>query len=178
MQKSMSFENNYPEISNSELWKIFTEKAGDDSAFITAVEEICKHGADLSKSIIAFFPTFTLHDTIHIAGVCRWMVRTLGDRKNNLTAEEAAVLLIAACCHDVGMSVSEGYEYELKKQLKAHFSGTYMERWGTYFKKYPEDELAYRDTNDLSDQMLRRYIRDNHHNRIEKQLPKDWPDAL
>ena len=178
MQKSMSFENNYPEISNSELWKIFTEKAGDDSAFITAVEEICKHGADLSKSIICFFPTFTLHDTTHIDGVCRWMVRLLGDRKNDLTAEEAAVLLMTACCHDVGMSVSEGYENELKKQLKAHFSGTYMEKWGAHFKKYPEDELAFRDTNELTDQMLRRYIRDNHHNRIEKQLPKDWPDAL
>ena len=64
-------------------------------------------GVTLSRDVIRFFPTFTLHDGTHLAGVCKWMIRLLGDRKAELTAEEAAILLMSACCHDMGMSVSE-----------------------------------------------------------------------
>ena len=52
----------------------------------------------LAKDVIRFFPTFTLHDSTHIAGVCRWMVRLLGDWAAELNAQEAALLIVTACC--------------------------------------------------------------------------------
>ena len=52
----------------------------------------------LAKDVIRFFPTFTLHDSTHIAGVCRWMVRLLGDWAAELNAQDAALLMVTACC--------------------------------------------------------------------------------
>ena len=172
---SMEFREKCPEIAGTDLWKIFEKKAGDDHEFIAAVGEICYDGVLLSKDVIRFFPTFTLHDGTHLAGVCKWMIRLLGDKKDDLTAEEAAMLVMAACCHDIGMSVSDDQRKELEAELA---TGDYTEEWLEYFRKYPGDEVAYHESRTVTEEMLRKYIRENHSRRISEQLPYEWPDVL
>ena len=172
---SMEFREKCPEIAGTDLWKIFEKKAGDDHEFIAAVGEICYDGVILSKDVIRFFPIFTLHDGTHLAGVCKWMIRLLGDKKDDLTVEEAAMLVMAACCHDIGMSVSDGQRKELEAELA---TGDYTEEWLEYFRKYPGDEVAYHESHTVTEEMLRKYIRENHSRRISEQLPHEWPDAL
>ncbi len=172
---SMRFQEKCPEIAGTELWKIFEKKAGDDHEFVAAVGEICYDGVILSKDVIRFFPTFTLHDGTHLAGVCKWMIRLLGDKKDDLTVEEAAMLVMVACCHDIGMSVSDDQRKELEAELA---TGDYTEEWLEYFRKYPGDEVAYYESHTVTEEMLRKYIRENHSRRISEQLTHEWPDAL
>ena len=59
------------------------------------------------KGHYPFFPTFTLHDIVHICNVCDWMHQLLEGRGEELTATDAALLVMSAACHDIGMSVSD-----------------------------------------------------------------------
>lgn len=137
-------------IKNTELWKLFLQKVKSenlDIEFISAVENVCKFGVEISKYIVLFFPNFTLHDIAHITNVCNWMIMLLGDRKNELSARETAMLLMSACCHDVGMSVSK--EQEKKVEEKA----------GSSEKKQRE------------------YVRIHHHERVKEHLThKKWAE--
>ena len=178
----MDFREKCPEIAGTVLWEILKEKAEQDSEFLTAVGGICYQGVTLSKDVIRFFPTFTLHDATHISNVCAWMARLLGEQRRNLTKQESALLLMSACCHDIGMSVS-------KEQEEAALNGrTDTLGWANYFKSHRRDELAFQSAGKaaglpdgegkLTPEILRHYVRANHHNRIAEQLPRAWPDAL
>jgi hypothetical protein len=68
-----SFERNYEQIANTELWHLLlqqSEEQGLGRDFVTAVGTVCAIGLDLSKDIIRFFPRFTCHDGDHSAHVC------------------------------------------------------------------------------------------------------------
>ena len=171
----MAFQEDCPEVANTELWKLIEEKARGDSGLLAAVEKLCRDGVVLSKDVIRFFPTFTLHDGAHIAGVCKWMIRLLGNRKDDLSLNEAIMLVLAACWHDSGMCVSDRQKTQLEKELKAE---PYPEDWTEFFRKYPGDEVEYRETKTVSEAMLRKFVRLNHHSRADEQLPQDWPHAL
>ena len=139
MDSRLDFEKKYEDISNSELWGLLKEKVVEEGLptdFLIAVGKICEKGILLSKDTIRFFPNFTLHDITHMKNVCRWMVNLLGDRKNDLSATEAALLVMAACCHDIGMSVSVEQEEKLKKNPNSA-------NWKKHFMAYPKDELEY-----------------------------------
>ena len=87
------------QYSNTEMWTLFTKKAESEKLsqdFISAVGEVCQHGETLAKTVIAFFPTFTLHDEIHLSNVSDWMLRLLGGCIENLSARDLACLLMAA----------------------------------------------------------------------------------
>lgn len=113
---STDFENKCKDISDTKLWKIFREKCSEEE-FVVAVGNVCKFGIEKSKAIIKFFPNFTLHDITHIKNVCNWMTALLGKRANELAAQDAAMLLMSACCHDIGMSVSAEQEKKLEEKL-------------------------------------------------------------
>lgn len=115
---STGFEKNYKDISGTELWKIFREKCSEEE-FVVAVGKVCEFGIEKSKAIIDFFPNFTLHDITHITNVCNWMTALLGDRANELSAQNAAMLLMSACCHDIGMSVSAEQEKKLEEEYNS-----------------------------------------------------------
>ena len=179
-----NFEVKFPEIAQTELWKIFRKKAnkeGYSAEFVSAVSRICELGLEKSKTIMTFFPTFTLHDNTHIRNVCDWMFWLLGGRKENgkvkkgkakeLTTREAAMLLMSACCHDVGMSVTD----EQKKELLSDFS---TDNWKEYFNNFPQD-YSKRNKEKEQDRIIRNYVRVNHHARIDENLSEeDWSDDL
>lgn len=168
------FEKNHPGIAEQELWKLFLRKAeeqGLDRDFISAVGEVCAIGLNLSKYIVRFFPTFTLHDETHSANVCRWMWVLLGEQRAQLTAHEAALLLMAACCHDIGMAVSPEQEEQMRLRT---YPG-----WDDYFRQNLKDDEEYEETKVISDRMLRNFVRMHHHERIGENLREsDWPDGV
>lgn len=139
------------DIHNTALWKLLKQKAEEErmsDKIVQAVDKVCQEGILKAKDIIRFFPNFTLHDETHICNVCEWMTRLLGNRKNELTACDAAMLLMAASCHDIGMSVSDGQKAELGKTVK---------------KLLKTEEAP-------TEEQLREYVRQHHHERIVKEF--------
>lgn len=165
-------------IRNTELWKLLEQKAKKEKLspeFITGVSKVCARGITLAKDIIRFFPTFTLHDTVHICNVCNWMYRLLEGRAKELTAADAALLVMSAACHDIGMSVSEEQKEEMGAAAKRPSA-----EWENYFYSHADDYEQFQSTGKVADRMLRNFVRLHHHERVGHQLPSvsDWPRAL
>ena len=156
-------------IYQQELWDFFVGQA--EHELVTAVKSVCEQGLQLTKDIIRFFPNFTLHDETHSANVCRWMWRLLGDRAGKLSVNEAALLLMAACCHDIGMAVSPAQEAQLRQR-------TYR-GWDEYFRKDLGDAEEFDRTKTISDRMLRNFVRQRHHERVRENLASlRWSQEL
>lgn len=158
-------------IYQKELWKLFEQKARAEcgDAFVTAVEKVCGDALALANDINRFFPKFTLHDEHHSARVCEWMYALLGEHAEELTALEAALLVMAACCHDIGMSVSVDQE---KKMQNPAYHG-----WKEHFRQNPMDKMEYEAAGKITDDLLHKYVRMHHHERIEEH-DLEWPDIL
>ena len=156
-------------IYQQELWDFFEGQA--EHELVTAVKSVCEQGLQLTKDIIRFFPNFTLHDETHSANVCRWMWRLLGDRAGELSVNEAALLLMAACCHDIGMAVSPAQEAQLRQR-------TYR-GWDEYFRKDLGAAEEFDRTKTISDRMLRNFVRQHHHERVRENLASlRWSQEL
>ena len=110
-------------FQDEKLWTTLKIKAQEEQErcgerensekYLTAVADICQYGVDRAKTIRDTFPFYTLHDEVHICNVMRLMAELLGDKIRLLTRDEAALLVMAACCHDIGMSYTESEKKEL-----------------------------------------------------------------
>lgn len=167
-------------IREQALWVHLEESAKQEdpktyTKYLTEVEEICTFGVNRAKMINITFPMFTLHDETHICNVLRIMAELLGDRLEELTRDETAMLILAACCHDIGMSVSNAERQALVRgdQLRQ-----YLDRHeSAYNKAYAKGG----STPELSDALLRDFLRTIHHERVKELLCKQyphWPKAL
>lgn len=165
-------------IRDTELWNLLERKVEEEKLppeFMVGVSKVCACGITLAKDIIRFFPTFTLHDIVHICNVCDWMYRLLEGRTEVLTAADAALLVMAAACHDIGMSVSEEQKTEMDTAAQRPSA-----EWESYFSSHADDYEQFQSTRRVSDRMLRNFVRLHHHERVGRQLPSgsDWPRAL
>lgn len=165
-------------IRDTELWNFLERKVEEEKLpreFMEGVSIVCACGITLAKDIIRFFPTFTLHDIVHICNVCDWMYRLLEGRAKELTAADAALLVMAAACHDIGMSVSEKQKEEMDTAAQRPSA-----EWESYFSSHADDYEQFQSTKRVSDRMLRNFVRMHHHERVGRQLPSvsDWPRAL
>ncbi|MCH5194110.1 MAG: ATP-binding protein [Oscillospiraceae bacterium] len=167
-------------IKNHEFWQMLESKANDEDpittlVFVEAVWQVCQYGIDLSKTIRDTFQTYTLHDEIHICNVMTIMLQLIGNLKNNLTRDECALLIMAACCHDIGMSVTD----EEKTYLR-----NCPDCMQTYLEEHPNDySIAYEhglhEKANITNEILQHYIRANHHRRVYEQLQNAiWPEIL
>ena len=163
-------------FENTKLWELFTEKTANDTDFQVAVKELCAAGEALAKTIITFFPTFTLHDGTHIEGVCSWMTQLLGERANDLTAENAALLLLGACWHDSGMSVDNEEKTGLAQRLQDGYPEWHEdEEWFAYFERHPGDAVTYNKDKSAFEAILRNFIREHHHERARIKIKEqEW----
>ena len=169
--KKVDLKRDHPGFVQQELWKLFEQKAKAEhgEAFVTAVEEVCGDALALANDINRFFPKFTLHDEHHSARVCGWMYALLGEHAEELTALESALLVMAACCHDIGMSVGVDQETQMRKPA---YHG-----WVEHFRQNPMDKMEYEAAGKITDDLLRKYVRMHHHERIEEH-DLEWPDIL
>lgn len=172
-------------VKDEKLWKILEEKAADvdkelqpdqrvSNEYLSGISEICQFGVDRAKTIRDTFPMYTLHDETHICNVLRIMVQLLGDRADDLTRDEATMLVLASCCHDVGMSYTDQEKQELLDD---------RDRLDQYLERHPDEYVkAYKadpDEPKFTNEMLRKYLRSIHHERIAELLNrKPWPECL
>lgn len=161
--------------ADSELWKLFKERAiGENKAgLVEAVKQVCEEGEALAGTINQFFPNFTLHNEKHIQNVCNWMIKLLGEEKKNASVRELAMLVMAACCHDIGMAVNDRQKESLRKLAISEVDRS----WQQFFEKHPEFYLEFKSSGNVSDEMLRSYVRENHPSRVAEQL-KNWSPEL
>jgi len=164
------------EIKDTLLWKTLNEriKADSEYSYIAGIEAVCNYGVERAKTIRDTFPMYTLHDETHICNVMTLMVNILCDKISELSCDEVAMLILVACCHDIGMSYSDADKLELlddvdrlNKYLDAHHS--------EYVKAYEKGG----DKPCMTDDMMQNYLRCIHHERIADLLSKfEWPSAL
>lgn len=172
-------------VRDEKLWKILQQKAREEDKklqpdqqisdeYLSGVKLVCDFGVDRAKTIRDTFPMYTLHDETHICNVLRIMEQLLGDDVGELTRDETAMLILAACCHDVGMSYSER-EKEALLQDRDRLD-EYLERHHSeYVKAYAKNH----DEPELTDKMLRNYLRSIHHERVFELLNTiEWPNCL
>ena len=159
-------------IKEENLWDILVQKAKEEdeklqpdqrnsNQYLSGIELICDFGIERAKTIRDTFPMYTLHDETHICNVLRIMDQLLGDCADNLTKDEVAMLILAACCHDVGMSYSDQEKQELF-QDRDRLDQYLEQHHGEYVKAYSENP----DVPKLTDEIQRNYLRSIHHERI------------
>ena len=174
-------------MKEEKLWTELERKAQEEEErcgeresapnYLKAVEVICKYGVDRAKTIRDTFPFYTMHDEIHICNVMRLMESLLGDEAGRLSRDETAMLIMAACCHDIGMSYSEEDKEELFEdpdRLNLYLDS----HCGEYVKAYQSGS----DSPQMTEDMIQDYLRSIHHERIRDLLCKgkwqEWPQVL
>ena len=170
---------------NENLWDVLEQKANEEDAklqpnqktsseYLSAIKFICNFGVDRAKTIRDTFPLYTLHDETHICNVLRIMEQLLGQSINELNRDEAAMLILAACCHDVGMSYSAQEKQELL-QDKDRLDQYLEQHHDEYVKAYAENT----EVPTLTEEIQRNYLRSIHHERILELLNSiEWPGCL
>lgn len=162
-------------LKERELWKVLEKKSencSDYHGYMDGMEKVCKFAADRSVTIRDTFPMYTRHDEQHILNVIKLMENLLGDRLKELNRDEAAMLILAACCHDIGMSCSkQEKEYLLKSEHMKIYLNTHDSE---YLKAYPHggNEPV------ITDDIFRNFLRSIHHEHIGELLYPIWPSAL
>lgn len=170
---------------DEDLWKILEIKAREEDnnflinqkiadEFLSSVKKICQYGVERSITIRDTFPMYTLHNEVHICNVMRLMIALLGDDVKKLSRDEAAMLILVACCHDIGMSYSLEEKEELlndSDRLNQYLDNHYSE----YIKAYASDSSKP----NMTEEMIQDYLRDIHHERVMDLLCSvDWPFVL
>ncbi|MDD3138521.1 MAG: ATP-binding protein [Lachnospiraceae bacterium] len=170
---------------DEKLWTILKSKVEESdrdirpdqqisSEYITGIKNICNFGVERAATIRDNFPMFTLHDETHICNVMRLMVELLGNATNDLSRDETAMLILAACCHDIGMSYSDKDKEELFADIDR--LNKYLDNnKGEYVKAYAKGD----DIPHMTDDMIQNYLRSIHHERImELSYSLEWPSIL
>ncbi len=167
------------------LWAIFEKKIEEEDAvipkgkqfgseYISAVKKICKFGIERAETIRDTFPMFTLHNETHICNVMQLMADLLGDDLDKLTRDETAMLIMSACCHDIGMSYSDEEKEELFNDVDR--LNQYLENnHGEYVKAFSSKN----NVPVMTDDMIQNYLRSIHHERVmDLLLDIEWPSVL
>ena len=172
-------------IYEEKLWSCLKEKAQLEDAglsecekcaesYLAGMRTVCNAAVDLAKTIRDFFPMYTLHDEAHICNVMRKMAQLLGEQGMALLSrDEAAMLILAACCHDLGMSCSKEQQLELEND-SVRLERYYEDHPGAYVRMKKQKEGAQ-----LPDDLLRDFLRSFHHERVGEVLESiPWPEVL
>lgn len=170
---------------NEKLWGIFEKKAKEEdktlqkerqiaTEYISAVKKICKYGVQRAETIRDTFPMYTLHNETHICNVMQLMANLLGDDLEKLTRDEAAMLILSACCHDIGMSYSNEEKQDLfsdPDRLEQYLENNHHE----YVKAFSSGN----NVPAMTDDMIQNYLRSIHHERVMDLLFQiGWPSVL
>ena len=173
------------EYLNEKLWRLMEFKAYEQdegeaekrkiaNAFIEGVKKICNYAIIRSKLIVITFPFYTLHDETHICNILNLMALLLGNRINDLSRDEAAMLILAACCHDIGMSYSDDEKQYILSD---------KERLNRYLEEHPSDYVkafisrTYEPI--ITDEIIHNFFRTIHHERVRDLLYLiEWPEVL
>jgi hypothetical protein len=153
------------EVERLDLWKVLVDKGTDEQRAV--IKKLADEASALLDRVIETFPTYTLHNTTHAHNVARLMGELLGPSLKELTALEAAMLILSAFWHDIGMVFTESERGALESEPY----------WREFLEEKPEALIAREKAGELSTEIAEWYCRWRHADRVyvhlDKQPPKD-----
>jgi hypothetical protein len=142
-------------LDSTRLWTAFYEKA--DDATRARVADLAEDAAEILDRIVETFPTYTLHNRAHALNVVKLMDELLGDAIESITGLEAALLILSAFFHDVGMHYRE-------EELKTLTSDEWFE---PFLRTFPDAYLEFEETHGtVTPALAERYCRWRHADRV------------
>src|SRR5262245_40515957 len=96
----------FQDIKNrSSFWKrLKSSEADPDVRLRSTIESVATFSFAIAKKIIAWMPTYTLHDERHLLNLIAWMERlTPKQTLEQLAPLEIGLCFMAAFTHDLGM---------------------------------------------------------------------------
>jgi hypothetical protein len=136
---------------------------------IATVQRLTEHAAALLKVVRDTFPTYTMHDEQHAQNVVALMGKLAGPRIATMVPLEAALLILAAYFHDIGMVYSADEVAAIPDE----------EEFETFLSRDAEAFLAvHRNAGQPPVEVLERYCRSRHADRVKVHLDRLPPDEL
>jgi hypothetical protein len=120
------------------LWDVL-ESDKVDNAQRARVEELLQRAAAILDRVIETFPTYTLHNSTHAENVVRLMAELLGPWREKLTPLEAALLMLSAFYHDIGMVFREEERNRLTEEPE----------WKTFLDTKPDAYIAMKKAGEV-----------------------------
>jgi hypothetical protein len=154
------------EIEQHALWNVLKTKGSDQQRLL--VKNLVDIAAPVLDRVIETFPTYTLHNSRHARNVCDHMARLLGPRLVDLSALEAALLILAAYFHDIGMVFKQEERAAIAKEPE----------WQSFLIRHPEAYLAVQSGRDPPAEIVEWYCRWRHADRVFVYLNRAASDAF
>lgn len=156
------------DYQESKIWKKLENECKNHSE-LGNIKNMCDSAVDLVRTIRDTFPDYTLHDEKHICNVINWMEQLLDDSGIKMLSNgECAMLILAACYHDIGMCYTEE---QRNKELKSH-------RFTEYLEKNPKAYITVKKSREAGEEIPKEiqieYFRKIHPQRIDELLPEKW----
>ena len=106
------------------LWQILLDDAQSNSGLISTVEKMCEHASHLIRLISNERREYTLHNEVHSSNIVKLMGHAIGPHRSEIKPAEAALCIIAAYWHDIGMlnreinvtNISDDHRWPLFKE--------------------------------------------------------------
>ncbi|WP_142057785.1 ATP-binding protein [Pseudarthrobacter sp. B4EP4b] len=138
------------------LWEVLVKKGTHQQN--ADVEWLTNYAGDLLDMVRDTFPTYTLHNRVHAKNVISNMENLLGNRTEDLTALEAAMLILAAYFHDSGMAFAEEERNNITNSAE----------FQTYLRTHPSEYLRYkRNDETINSEVIEGYCRWVHADRVK-----------
>lgn len=142
------------EIESLSLWGVLEAKGTDEQRAV--VRKLAEDASALLDRVIETFPTYTLHNSTHARNVAIKMAELLGPKMEELTALEAAMLILSAFWHDIGMVFTESERANLESEPY----------WREFLEEKPEALLSREQAGELSTEIAEWYCRWRHADRV------------
>lgn len=136
------------------LWKRLASASDKQRAMVS--DRVGEAAALLSR-VIETFPTYTLHDATHAENVVHLMSQLLGTASEKLTPLEAAMLILAAYYHDIGMVFDLASRQDLTKEKSD---------WEAFLQNDADAFVAVAEKGEVTPEIAERYCRWRHADRV------------
>jgi hypothetical protein len=153
------------DLDHLKLWTVLQTKGELEQR--SAIHKLVEFAAPILDRVIETFPTYTLHSSAHARNVAERMADLLGPRLDDLSALEAAMLILSAYFHDIGMVFNDEERAEL----------THEPEWKTFLDQHPAAFVAVEETGEVTRNIAEWYCRWRHADRVTVWLEKG-DDAL
>lgn len=138
----------------TEIWKCFFNKADEEKRVL--VKKMIDHAHSLLDRYSKAFPTYTLHNGQHQLNVLNLYADLLGEKVQDLTALESAILILSAFYHDIGMV----YEPSEKGNIQEE------ENFIRFLENIPSAKLKVLKSGEVTPDIIEWYCRWCHAERV------------
>ncbi|XOV65971.1 MAG: hypothetical protein ACFHU9_10070 [Fluviicola sp.] len=136
------------------ICKYFEEIASDENMVL--VKKLVSDCVPILDRIVQTFPTYTLHNGQHQLNILNLYSKLLGEKIKNLSELEAAILILTAFYHDIGMVYSEKERQNLANE----------ELFKEFIESEPSARLIYAEANEIRNDLAEWYCRWAHAKRV------------